>query len=128
MANFNFQSTIFVVISVNRDLDFFFLFFLRFVTRNNPPLFFKSFRLWKRCSKCIPLNCHYHQIGFTLKQVVPVSYYHRHNRLTKHLNLKLQTYLPIPKFDKSKYSTVCNGPFALDLISCKYRINTLDII
>ena len=24
---------------------------------------------------CLPLNCHYHQIGFALKQVVPVSYY-----------------------------------------------------
>ena len=23
---------------------------------------------------CLPLNCHYHQIGFALKQVVPVSY------------------------------------------------------
>jgi hypothetical protein len=23
---------------------------------------------------CLPLNCHYHQISFTLKQVVPVSY------------------------------------------------------
>jgi hypothetical protein len=36
MANFNFQSSIFVVISVNLDLDFFFFFFLRFVTRNTP--------------------------------------------------------------------------------------------
>ena len=26
------------------------------------------------CLSCLPLNCHYHQIGFTLKQVVPVSY------------------------------------------------------
>jgi hypothetical protein len=24
---------------------------------------------------CPPLNCHYHEIGFALKQVVPVSYY-----------------------------------------------------
>ena len=38
-------------------------------------ILFLSFRLWKRCSKCLPLNCHYHQIGFALKQVVPVSYY-----------------------------------------------------
>ena len=27
------------------------------------------------CLSCLPLNCHYHQIGLTLKQVVPVSYY-----------------------------------------------------
>ena len=25
---------------------------------------------------CLPLNCHNHQIGFALKQVVPVSYYY----------------------------------------------------
>ena len=72
ISNFNFQSSIFVVISVNLDLDFFFLFFLRFVTRNTP---FLKISLWKTCSKCLPLNCHYHQIGFALKQVVPVSYY-----------------------------------------------------
>jgi hypothetical protein len=87
---------------VNRELDFFH--FQRFVTRTpppNPPLkkkfssmgkvfkihvpvdlnlqtFFSSIYiciLGGICLSCLPLNCHYHQIGFALKQVVPVSYY-----------------------------------------------------
>ena len=55
-------------------LGFIFYFFEIRDQKQPPPLFFVSFRLWKRCSKCLPLNCHYHQIGFALKQVVPVSY------------------------------------------------------
>ena len=74
-----------ILISVNRDLDFY---FLRFVTRNPSPfkvfvygkgvqnrskftnIFFFNFRLYFlggiRLS-CLPPNCHYHQISFALK-------------------------------------------------------------
>jgi hypothetical protein len=84
-----------ILISVNRDLDFFLL--TEICDQNSPPPF-KDFVYWKgvlidlnlqtffsyificilggiRLS-CLPLNCCYHQIGFTLKQVVPVSYYY----------------------------------------------------
>ena len=57
MANFNLQSSIFVVISVNRDLDFFLIFWDSSM---------------EKVFKMPPLNCYYHQIGFALKQVVPV--------------------------------------------------------
>jgi hypothetical protein len=39
MANFNFQSSIFVVISVNRDFDF--ILFSEIRDQKNPPFFFK---------------------------------------------------------------------------------------
>ena len=54
---------------------FFLIFWDSWPETSPPPFFFLSFPLWKTCSKCLPLNCHYHQIGFALKQDVPVSYY-----------------------------------------------------
>ena len=84
-----------ILISVNRDLDFFY--FLWLVTRTPTLLKFSSMEkvfkihvdlnlqtffssificiLGGLCLSCLPLNCHYHQIGFALTQVVPVSYY-----------------------------------------------------
>ena len=84
-----------ILISVNPDLDFFF-FSSGFVTRNHPPHLLKFSSIEKVfiiylnlqtffssificilggiCLSCLPLNCHCHQIGFALKQVVPVSY------------------------------------------------------
>ena len=88
-----------ILISVNRELDF--LHFQRFVTRTPKPPLKKKFSSMEKvfkihvpvdlnlqtffssificilggiCLSCLPLNCHYHQIGFALKQVVPVSY------------------------------------------------------
>ena len=81
--------------SVNRDLDFFY--FLRFGSETPAHLLFFKFSSMEKVFKidlhlqtffssificilagirlsCLPLNCHYHQIGFALKQVVPVSY------------------------------------------------------
>ena len=76
-----------ILISVNRDFDFFyFLRFVKFSSKEkvfkihvdlNLQIFFSSIFiciLGGICLSCLPLNCHYHQICFALKQVVPVSY------------------------------------------------------
>ena len=89
MSNFNFRESWF---------GFIFLFFWDSVQKNPLPLLFLKFSSMEKVFKiyinlqtffssificilggirlsCPPLNCHYHQIGFALKQVVPVSYY-----------------------------------------------------
>jgi hypothetical protein len=84
-----------ILISVNRDLDLFLFSEIRDQKHTTPFFKFSSMeKVFKidlnlqtfissificilggiRLS-CLPLNCHYHQIGFALKQVVPVSYY-----------------------------------------------------
>jgi hypothetical protein len=48
MANFNFQSSIFVVISVNRDLDFFLFSEIRDQKHPPPPPFFFFFFVYRK--------------------------------------------------------------------------------
>ena len=83
IANFNFRESWFL----------FFFYFLRFVTLPllkflsmekvfkidlNLQTFFSSIFICIFRRHPLLINCHYHQISFALKQVVPVSYYKWH--------------------------------------------------
>jgi hypothetical protein len=40
---------------------------------------------------CLPLNCHFHQISFALKQVVPFSYYSTYTVEHEHFNFTISS-------------------------------------
>jgi hypothetical protein len=101
-----------ILISVNRDLDFFISSEIR---EQKPPPPFKVFVYGKGVQNrykftniffffnfhlyflrgirlsCLPLNCHYHQISFVLKQVVPFSYYSTSTVEYEHFNFTISS-------------------------------------